>query len=249
MTENTGYKDGAMSVVTAEDFRVLHEACAALDAAGIPYMVGGGTAVVIWGRDRRTKDFDLFLNRDVTKRAMTLLAQAGFTTSDTEKSWLYKAWRGDVLVDLIVEVRGNVRITDQTLLHARMVEQHGYTFRIMGPEDVVYRKIVCLTEGRPDWHDAMSIIQRQGDDFDWLYLLYLAQQHPRRVLGFFLFAQSELNSPDGQVHSVVENLIFRGDAEGPIPQWVVLTLVQQLWERGMPSVYQPHRLELYRKAA
>jgi hypothetical protein len=234
--------------VTAEDFVVLKEACDALDVVGVPYMVGGGTAVVWWGRNRRTKDFDLFLNREVLRVAMNTLSLAGFTTTDTEKNWLYKAWRGELLVDLIVEVRGGVRITDQTMLHSRIVEQHGVTYRVMGPEDVVYRKITCLTEGRPDWHDAISVIARQGATFDWMYLLYLAQQHPRRVLAFLLFAQTEMNAPAGSASSQVENQLFRGNVEGPIPEWVVLTLLRQIWERGARSPHDPHRLEM-RKAA
>ncbi|OPZ83135.1 MAG: hypothetical protein BWY76_02423 [bacterium ADurb.Bin429] len=234
--------------VTAEDFVILQKACDALDAIGVPYMVGGGTAVVLWGRNRRTKDFDLFLNREVLRAAMNALSLAGFTTTDTEKNWLYKAWWGDLLVDLIVEVRGGVRITDETMLRSRVVEQFGVTFRVMGPEDVVYRKITCLTEGRPDWHDAISIIARQGETFDWMYLLYLAQQHPRRVLAFLLFAQTEMNAPACSPSSQVENQLFRGDSDGPIPEWVVLTLVRQIWEGGARSPINPHRLEMRRAA-
>lgn len=235
--------------VTAEDFEILQKACAVLDAIGVPYLVGGGTAVVLWGRDRRTKDFDLFLNREVLRVAMNALSQAGFTTTDTEKNWLYKAWYGEILVDLIVEVRGKVRITDQTLLRSRIVEQYGVTFRAMGPEDVVYRKITCLTEGRPDWHDAISIITRQGEAFDWFYLLYLAQQHPRRVLSFFLFAQTEMNAPAGSPSSEVENQLYPGTAPGPIPEWVVLTLLRQIWMRGARSPHNPNRLEMRANAA
>lgn len=235
--------------VTAEDFVVLQRACAALDPVGIPYLVGGGTAVVLWGRNRRTKDFDLFLNREVLRPTMDALSHAGFTTTDTEKNWLYKAWWDDTLVDLIVEVRGGVRITDQTLHRARTVEQYGVTFRAMGPEDVVYRKITCLTEGRPDWHDAISIIARQGAAFDWMYLLYLARRHPRRVLAFCLFAQTEMNAPAGSPQSQVENQLFPGSAPGPIPEWVVLTLIRQIWMRGAQSPYDPLRLVERREAA
>ena len=155
-----------MTEVTAEDFSILHEACTALDAAGVPYVIGGGTVVVLWGRNRRTKDFDLFLNREVLRAAMAVLSQANFTTTDTEKMWLYKAWRGETLVDLIVESRGGTCIDSEVLSRSRIVRQYGYDFRVMGPEDTLYRKILTLTEGRPDWHDAMSIVERQQGKLD-----------------------------------------------------------------------------------
>ncbi len=228
-------------VVGPEEFLVLREACDALDAIGIPYVIGGGTVVVLYGRQRRTKDFDIFLNREVLRPALDALARIGFTTADTEKSWLYKAWRDEVLIDYIVEVRGGVTLDDEVMLRARIVDQHGMPFRVMGPEDTLYRKIVTLTEGRPDWHDALSIIQRMGEALDWTYLLYRAQQHPRRVLAFFLFAQTELHAPGGEIRDG-ENTIFRGTAPGPIPEWVVWRLVEQLWMGGARSPHNPYRL-------
>jgi predicted nucleotidyltransferase len=235
--------------VQPEDFVVLNEACTVLDNAGVPFVIGGGTAVVVWGRDRCTKDFDLFLNREVLRSAMDALSIAGFVTTDTEKRWLYKAWRGEMLVDLIVESRGGVRVDDDTLTHARIVNMFGYDLRIMGAEDVLFRKILTLTEGRPDWYDALSIVERQRDTLDWTYLLYRAQRQPRRVLSFLLFAQTELNRPRDAGQAAMNNFLFHGDAPGPIPQWVVFTLIQQEWLAGSRSPRNPYKLEHTKKAA
>ncbi len=225
-------------VVTPEDFAILHEACEALEDAGVPYVVGGGTVVTIWGRNRRTKDFDVFLNRESQEVAMNALSLANFTTTDTEKRWLYKAWRGDTLVDLIVESRGGVQVDTVTLHHARLIHQHGFDFRVMGPEDTLYRKILTLTEGRPDWYDALSILTRQVGQLDWDYLLTLARRHPRRVLSFLLFAQTELHAPAGSPLSAIEDQLFSGEAPGLIPEWVVFQLIRHIWlgdKRWLPS--------------
>ncbi len=238
-----------MEAVTAEDFVILREACDALDAVGVSYVVGGGTAVVIYGRNRRTKDFDLFLNREVLQPAMNALSLANFCTTDTEKKWLYKAWRDDHLVDLIVESRGGVRIDDEVMLRARMIEQHGYLFRIMGPEDVIYRKALTLTEGRPDWYDGISIIARQLDALDWTYLLYRAQRYPRRFLSFLLFAQTELHTPLGSPHAAADNYLYDGSAPGPIPEWVIMTLLKRIWLGGERSPMNPYLLKALPRAA
>ncbi|MHB9133674.1 MAG: nucleotidyl transferase AbiEii/AbiGii toxin family protein [Armatimonadota bacterium] len=235
--------------VTPADFRILREACDALDATGIPYVIGGGTAVALYGRNRRTKDFDIFLNRDALRKAMTALARAGFSTSDTEKRWLYKSWRDEVLVDLIVQSRGTDRIDDEVMAHSRLVEQYGYKIPMMSPEDTVFRKALALTEGRPDWHDAMSIIMRQGAEFDWEYLHHRAQMQPRRILSFLLFAQTELHAPPGSPNRFIDNYLYSGDDPGPIPEWLVFSLVRRVWLGGKPLEELPPQLEHRPKAA
>ncbi len=234
--------------ITAKDFAILHTACAALDAAGVPYVIGGGTAVVQYGRNRRTKDFDIFLNREVLPRAMDALSRIGFCTTDTEKQWLYKAWQGETLVDFIVESRGRVRIDDEVMLRARMMPLYGYTFRIMGPEDTLFRKALTLTEGRPDWYDGISIIDRQRDALDWTYLLYRAQWNPRRMLSFLLFAMTELHRPPHGVGASSSNYLFQGSAPGPIPEWLVFALAQRIWLGGGLRLQAPRALGM-RKAA
>ena len=221
--------------VTAADYVILYEACSALEAKRIPYVIGGGTVVILYGRQRRTKDFDVFLSRQYQQPAMDALSLAGFTTTDTEKSWLYKAWREETLVDLIVESRGGVQVTADTIRHARIAFQHGYFFRVMGPEDTLFRKILTLTEGRPDWHDALSIMDRQQGRLDWDYFLQLtrAKQQTRRVLAFMLFARTELHHAPGSPRRSPDALYTGADA-GPVPDWLVYRLWSMLLGETIP---------------
>ena len=65
----------------------LHRACAALEAAGIPYAVAGGNAVAVWvglvdeGAIRNTRDVDILLRRTDLPRATAALEQAGFVAA------------------------------------------------------------------------------------------------------------------------------------------------------------------------
>jgi len=234
--------------VGAEDFAILHEACAALDAWHIPYVIGGGTVVVLYGRQRRTKDFDVFISRRTQRPAMDALSLAGFTTTDTEKSWLYKAWHGDVLVDLIVESRGGVQVTAETIRHSRIVNQYGHFFRIMGPEDTLFRKILTLTEGRPDWHDALSIMDRQFGKLDWEYFMRLARRHPRRILSFMLFAQTELHNPPDTVR-LSPDMLYTGNHSGPVPNQIVYRLQEMVFRAEAVREEMLPALEYLPKAA
>lgn len=230
------------TVVGPEDYAILQRACDALDARGVAYVVGGGTAVVVYGRNRRTKDFDIFLNRTVLRVALDALTHAGFSTQETDKGWLYKAWHEGLLVDLIVEARGGVTIDGDVMARARTIDFYGHDVRIMGPEDTLFRKILTLTEGRPDWYDALSIVDRQTTALDWQYFLYRARWYPRLVLGFLLFAQTELHRPPGAPRSARDNVLFPGDAPGPVPPWVVFALVEEVWLGRRESAHNPLRL-------
>ena len=59
-------------------------ACAALEAAGVPYAVAGGNAVAVWvgtideGAIRNTRDVDLLIRRADLPAATAALEQAGF---------------------------------------------------------------------------------------------------------------------------------------------------------------------------
>ena len=169
---------------------------------------------------------------------MDALSLAGFTTSDTEKNWLFKAWRDETLVDLIMVSRGGVTVTAETMRHARIVSQYGFYFRMMGPKDVLFRKIMTLTEGRPDWHDALSILVRMEGKLDWAYFLRLARRNVQRILGFMLFARTELHVPPGRVISSPD-LLFTGEHPGPVPDRVLYRLLHMLAQPARPAEELP----------
>lgn len=178
-------------VSTGRKFAVFHEAACALDAAKVPYLVGGGLAVRAYGRTRESKDMDLFLPVQHVFTALDTLSDSGFHTRETDASWLYKALKEGVLVDIIVRTSGDVRLGPETFRHGRRVMIEGYPFPVMGPEDTLVRKIFSEQEGRPDWYDALSMLAAPIQGFDWDYFLKLALTYgPKRCLSLLLFAQS-----------------------------------------------------------
>ncbi|MFI5380403.1 MAG: nucleotidyl transferase AbiEii/AbiGii toxin family protein [Tepidisphaerales bacterium] len=62
----------------------LLRACAALEAAGVPYAVAGGNAVAVWvsrvddSAVRNTQDVDILIRRENFEQAKAALEQAGF---------------------------------------------------------------------------------------------------------------------------------------------------------------------------
>ncbi|MNK61418.1 hypothetical protein D3C87_805780 [compost metagenome] len=199
-----------------------HEACRVLTEAGIPSMVGGGVAVWSYGRRRYTKDVDLFIPPRIPLLALDALGRHGFHTRETDASWLYKAIKQDVLVDIIVWTTGNIRVNDETFERARSAQIDGYSFTLMGPEDVLFRKILSHKEERRDWYDALSMMTRPLAGFDWEYFLKLVGvPYARRTLSFLFYAQTEIR-PEVVPPAVLAELLGRlpnphGEASlGPI---------------------------------
>jgi hypothetical protein len=137
--------------------------------------------------------------------ALEALAAAGFRTEQTYPDWLYKAFQGDVMVDVIFKSMGGVLLDDEMLARARVEDFEGEPLRVMAPEDLLVIKAIVHDEHMPrHWHDALAIISRC--DLDWDYVVERARRHgARRVLSLMLYAQSnDLIVPTRAVRTLFE---------------------------------------------
>lgn len=188
-------------------FAVFGEACRILEQEKIPHVMGGGVAVRAYGRHRPLKDADIFLQRALVFAAMDALSKlGGFHTRDTDATWLYKAIKRDVLVDIIVRTTGDIHLSPEAISNAQRISIYGNEFNMMGPEDVLFRKIHSHCEGRPDLLDALSILACRERPFNWHYFVDLALTRDiGKVLLFLVRGCHELGP-------------------GAVPPWVLDTL-------------------------
>lgn len=166
-------------------------ALAALRAARVPHVVGGGLAIQHYGRRRSTKDLDLFIRPQDAEAALNALVAAGFTTMDTDAPWLRKAVREDAHIDLIVVSMGLIYLKDEEIDRSLPVEIGGVPTRIFLPEDMLLRKIYVLRDEGPDWHDAFSILESEGAKLNWT-MLEREELDPRPLAGFLLVADAHV---------------------------------------------------------
>lgn len=169
---------------------VLRRSADALRDADVDFLVMGGIASTVHGRDRWTHDIDFFVRKEDAGRALEVLAGAGFDTEETFWDWLYKAWKDDVMVDLIFRSSGGITLDDAMLERATDCEFRGIPLRAAPAEDLVVMKVVAHDEHMPrHWHDALSMVA--CSDLDWDYLLQRARRYgARRVLALLVYAQS-----------------------------------------------------------
>jgi len=186
--------------------QVLGEVVTALGDKSVEYALMGGIASTGLGRPRWTHDIDVFVRPNAADAALDALAAAGFDTERTDVSWLFKAFKHGVLVDVIFRSTGGFYLDDE--MSARSVEREfmGHRVRLIAPEDLLVIKAAVHDEQGPrHWHDALGVIG--VNELDWDYLLKRARQAPRRVLSLLVYAHSlDMNVPNHVVRELYREI-------------------------------------------
>jgi hypothetical protein len=173
---------------------VLREATSALDRASIRHVVFGSLATVTLARPRpltADEDIDLLIRPPDAARAAQVLASSGYVVEDTDPSWIRKAKRLGVTIDLIHRAGREVHLDPDMLERATTTTVLGVPVRLMPPEDLAVIKAVLHNEHRPrDWFDALALVARPG--IDWGYLVRRARGHGiQRALSLLLYARAD----------------------------------------------------------
>jgi hypothetical protein len=144
----------------------LKRASGALREAEVPFVLGGGVAVWARGGPETEHDLDFFVKPDDAERALQVLAGEGLRPEKPPEGWLYKAWDGDVLVDLIFDPSG-VTIDDEFIENAPLTEVHAVRMRVLRPEDVLVTKLLAMREHSVDYEPVLEIARAVREQIDW----------------------------------------------------------------------------------
>jgi predicted nucleotidyltransferase len=192
---------------------VLDETMAALREADIQFLLIGGIGSCVFGRDRGTRDIDVFVRPESAENVLSALAARGFRTKKEYEHWLYKAWKDDVLVDVIFRSSRDILLDQEMLDRARMMTFRGREVPVAPPEDLIVMKAVAASEDTPRyWYDAIAMIAQS--ELDWDYLVARARQRgARRILSLLLFADSiDLVVPPEPIEALYEAIGSRRPA-------------------------------------
>jgi predicted nucleotidyltransferase len=155
--------------------------------------VFGSIATKALGRPRPDlpgEDIDLMIRPSEAAPARRALHEAGFVVEETDPSWINKAKRGGVTVDLIFRTAGEIHLDQEMLDRAVPFEVSGVEVPLIPAEDLAVMKAVLHQEHRAfDWFDALALISRP--QLDWEYLVRRALRHgAQRVLSLLIYARS-----------------------------------------------------------
>jgi hypothetical protein len=144
----------------------VKRAAAVLRDAEVPFVLGGGLAVWARGGPATSHDLDLMVKPEDADRALEALVRAGMRGEKPPEGWLYKAWDGDVLVDLIFEPVGEA-VDEAMFARAEELEVNAVPMLVMSLEDVLVNKLNALDEHELDYDRPLEFARSLREQIDW----------------------------------------------------------------------------------
>jgi hypothetical protein len=172
----------------------LKKAAAALRDAELPFLLAGSLAVWARGGPETRHDLDFVLRPDDAQRALEVLEAAGMRPEKPPEEWLYKAWDGDVQIDLIFHPRG-LEVDDQVLERGDFLHVLGITIPVMSIEDVLATKLLALHEHELDYTAVIRIARAVREQIDWPYLRERTRRSPYAAAFFTLCEELQIVQP------------------------------------------------------
>ena len=170
----------------------LRRATAALREADVPFMLGGSVACWARGGPRSQNDVDLIVPPDAAEQALQVLERAGMRTERPTEEWLYKAYNGDVLIDVIFEPTGMPPITRELIEEAEVMPVLAVGMPVMSIEDVLASKLLSLSEQRLDYAAVVEIARALREKIDWPSLEDRTKESPYARAFFALLRELEV---------------------------------------------------------
>jgi hypothetical protein len=147
----------------------LKVASAALRDADVPFVLGGSLATWARGGPEPKNDLDLMVKPESAEAALQALADAGMRTERPPEEWLYKAWCGDVLVDVIFHPSG-LEVDDAVLARADTIPVMAVATPVMALEDVLVTMICAIDEHTVEFSRLIAIARSLREQIDWARL-------------------------------------------------------------------------------
>jgi hypothetical protein len=141
------------------------------------FALGGGLAFSAYsGRWRNTKDLDLFILPEERQAMIALVTELGFedyyAQKEYDRSWIYRAFKEGVIVDLIWSMPNHRMDVDRDwLTRGTEIRIHDSQVRVLPPEELLWSKLYVMQKDRCDWPDLLNILHGAGDRMDWGHLL------------------------------------------------------------------------------
>jgi hypothetical protein len=188
------------SLIPAEQWDVYRCALDRANAQGLQYALGGGLAVGLYtGRPRNTKDLDIYIRPGDAKRVIAMMTECGlsdyFDTKPYDRTWIYRGYRDDTIVDAIWAMANKRAFVDDTwLTTGPMIQIFDRQIRVMPIEELIWSKLYVLQRDRCDWPDVLNLINSAGPHLNWPHLLErVAEDLPllKSVLSIFAWVSPQ----------------------------------------------------------
>jgi predicted nucleotidyltransferase len=176
----------------------LKRAAAALNQAGISFLLGGSLASWARGGPETRHDLDLMIKPEDAEHALEALTEAGMRPERPPEDWLVKAWDGDTLVDLIYCPKG-LPMDDDVIARGEELSVLGMEIRVMALEDVMATKLMALTEHSLRYEGLLQIARALREQIDWAAVRARTESSPF-ARAFFVLLEGLDILPEASSH-------------------------------------------------
>jgi len=201
--------------------RAIHDPAAAfyvdafrhLEAAGIPFLLGGAFAYSFLSRvPRDTKDIDVFVKPEDCPRVLAEFERLGYHTELPFPHWLGKIHGGPHFIDVIFSSgNGVARVDDLWFEHALKTNLLGVIVCLTPVEEMIWSKAFIQERERFDGADVLHLLRETGPSLDWPRLLMRFGDHWRVLLS----------------HIIMFGFVYP-DRRQNVPSWVTAELIRRL---------------------
>lgn len=144
----------------------LRAAASALKENGPRFALAGSYALWAQGAPEPSHDVDLVVAESDVDDAIATLTHAGFAVKRPPEDWLFKAWIGDLLVDVLHRVNG-VRVEPADLEDAEELDVLAIRMPVLPATTVLIQQLRAMTERHCDFAKLLPAVRAVRERIDW----------------------------------------------------------------------------------
>lgn len=154
----------------------LKRAAAALRDADVPFVLAGSLASWARGGPETTTDLDFIVGPDDAERALEVLEALRMRTERPPEGWLFKAWDGDVLIDVIFNP---IAVSAKDIFErSEVLDVAALRLHVISLEDLLVTKLSSIDEHRLDFRSSLIIARALREKIDWVDVRRRTQHSP-----------------------------------------------------------------------
>lgn len=182
-----------------DDRQTLHDglrmAAVALGDAGIPYALCGGFAAWARGAPEPSHDVDFVIREEDVGTARKALADAGLELRDPPENWLFKAYHGDALIDVLFRMVGEPP-APEIFARATVLEVLAVRMPVLEATDIFSAKLRVMNEHYCDFGSLLPVARALREQIEWDRVRLEAGDNPF-ALAFLHLLDLLRITPDG----------------------------------------------------
>ena len=163
----------------------LRTVTSTLKAEKVPFALAGGYALWVLGAPEPVHDVDVVVAESDVEAAANALTAAGLRVERPPEDWLFKAFEGDAMVDVLHRL-GGVPVDESVLATATEREVLGLRIPVLPATPIMVAKLAALSERNCDLEPLLRVVRAVREQLDWQVLAGSSRDNPFAEAFLFL---------------------------------------------------------------